>query len=91
MTKNELIARIAEKAGLTKAEAGKAFDGLIDTIEDVLVKEGKLVLTGFGSFKVEERKARVGRNPRTGEEMKIPATKVVKFSPGKGLKTAVAK
>ena len=64
-------------------------DGVADAVEDVLVKEGKLTLTGFGTFQVEKRKARVGRNPRTGKEIKIPATKVVKFRPGKLLKDAV--
>ena len=75
MTKAELVVKIAEKANLTKANAERALNAFIGAVEDVLVKEGKLTLTGFGTFQVEKRKARVGRNPRTGKEIKIPATK----------------
>jgi len=89
MTKAELVVKIAEKANLTKANAERALNAFIGAVEDVLVKEGKLTLTGFGTFQVEKRKARVGRNPRTGKEIKIPATKVCKFRPGKLLKDAV--
>ncbi|WP_419787951.1 HU family DNA-binding protein [Pseudodesulfovibrio sp.] len=89
MTKADLIVKIAEKANLTKANAERALNAFLETVEDTLVKEGKLTLTGFGTFNVDERKARVGRNPRTGDEIKIPATKVVKFHPGKVLKEAV--
>ena len=91
MTKAELVVKIAEKANLTKANAERALNAFIGAVEDVLVKEGKLTLTGFGTFQVEKRKARVGRNPRTGKEIKIPATKVVKFRPGKELKSRVEK
>jgi len=89
MTKADLIVKIAEKANLTKANAETALNAFLDTVEDTLVKEGKLTLTGFGTFQVDERKARVGRNPRTGAEIQIPAYKVVKFRTGKLLKDAV--
>lgn len=89
MTKADLIVKIAEKTGMTKANAERALNALLDSVEDTLVKEGKLMLTGFGTFVVDTRKARVGRNPRTGEEIQIPESKVVKFRPGKLLKDAV--
>ncbi|OIQ51578.1 DNA-binding protein HRL53 [Pseudodesulfovibrio hydrargyri] len=89
MTKAELVVKIAEKANLTKANAERALNAFLETVESTLVSEGKLTLTGFGTFAVELRKARVGRNPRTGLELKIPETKVVKFRPGKILKDAV--
>ncbi|MBT8764100.1 HU family DNA-binding protein [Desulfohalobiaceae bacterium Ax17] len=89
MTKAELVSKIAEKTGLTKADSEKALNAFLGAVEETLVKEGKLTLTGFGTFVVEERKERTGRNPRTGEEIKIPACKVVKFRPGKLLKEAV--
>lgn len=89
MTKAELIASMAEKADLSKNSAGKALEAFLSSVEETLVKDGKLTITGFGTFKVSERKARVGRNPQTGVEIKIPATKVVQFSCGKALKNAV--
>lgn len=89
MTKADLVAKIAEKAGITKADAERALNAFLESVEGALVSEGKLTLTGFGTFSVSERKERTGRNPRTGEEIKIPASKVVKFSPGKLLKDAV--
>ncbi|WP_457570631.1 HU family DNA-binding protein [Desulfovulcanus sp.] len=89
MTKAELVSKIAEKAGLTKADSEKALNAFLSAVEETLINEGKLTLTGFGTFVVEERKERTGRNPRTGEEIKIPACKVVKFRPGKLLKEAV--
>ncbi len=89
MTKADLIAKIAEHANTTKANAERALNAFLATVEGTLIKEGKITLTGFGTFVVEKRKARTGRNPRTGEKMKIPATKVVKFRPGKLLKEAV--
>ena len=89
MTKADLIVKIAEKAGLTKANAERALNAFLDSVEASLVSEGKLTLTGFGTFAVETRKARKGRNPRTGEEITIPASQVVKFRPGKLLKDAV--
>ncbi|EPR42236.1 histone family protein DNA-binding protein [Desulfovibrio sp. X2] len=89
MTKAELVAKIADKASTTKANAERALNSFLEAVEATLVKEGKLTLTGFGTFVVEERKARTGRNPRTGKAITIPATKVVKFRPGKLLKDAV--
>ena len=90
MTKAELIDQIASDAGLTKAEAGDTFDALINGIVAALKsKDAKISLTGFGTFSKSKRKARIGRNPRTGEEIKIKATNVVKFKPGKKLKEAV--
>jgi DNA-binding protein HU-beta len=89
MTKAELIEMVATKSGLSKADAEKAVNATLGAVEAGLISEGKVTFQGFGSFTVEERKARVGRNPRTGEEMKIAATNVVKFKPGKALKSAV--
>ena len=89
MTKAELIVKIADKANLTKANAERSLNAFIDAVEATLVKDGKLTLTGFGTFVVENRKARKGRNPRTGQEISIPAAKVIKFRPGKLLKDAV--
>lgn len=89
MTKAELVVKIADKAGMTKANAERALNAFLESVEDTLVKDGKLMLTGFGTFAVESRKARKGRNPRTGQEIEIPASKVVKFRPGKLLKDAV--
>lgn len=89
MTKAELISKIAEKSNMTKAASERALNACLASIEDILVNDGKLTLTGFGSFVVEQRKARKGRNPQTGMEITIPATKVVKFRPGKLLKEAV--
>lgn len=89
MTKADLIGKVATKAGLTKAEAAKALDSTIEAIKESLKKGEKVTLVGFGSFYVTKRKARKGRNPRTGQEIKIPATKIPKFSAGKSLKDAV--
>ena len=89
MTKADLVAKISEKAGVSKADGERALNAFLEAVESTLVSEGKLTLTGFGTFVVEERKARTGRNPRTGQEIKIPASKVVKFRPGKLLKDAV--
>lgn len=89
MTKAELIDKIAANAGLTKADAGKALDATIDSVKAALKKGQKVTLVGFGTFSVSKRKARKGRNPRTGAEIKIPATKVPKFTAGKTLKDAV--
>jgi DNA-binding protein HU-beta len=88
MTKADLVAKIADKASMTKAGAERALNSFLESVQDVLVKEGKLTLTGFGTFSVESRKERKGRNPRTGAAIKIPASKVVKFRPGKNLKDA---
>jgi len=89
MTKAELIDKIAAGASLTKADAGKALDATLDAVRMTLKKGQKVTLVGFGTFAVAKRKARKGRNPRTGQEIKIPATKVPKFTAGKTLKDAV--
>ncbi len=89
MNKAELISSIAEKSGLTKADAGKALDALLESVTEGLTGGDRIALVGFGSWTVEERKARTGRNPRTGEEIQIPAKKVVKFKAGAGLTDAV--
>ncbi|MBI5418577.1 MAG: HU family DNA-binding protein [Deltaproteobacteria bacterium] len=89
MTKAELVASIAEAADISKAAAEKALNGFIDSVGKTLKKGQKLALTGFGTFSVSNRKARVGRNPQTGEQIKIKAAKVPKFTAGKALKEAV--
>ncbi|VAX28080.1 DNA-binding protein HU-beta [hydrothermal vent metagenome] len=89
MTKSDLIDKVASDAGLSKADAGKALEAVLDNIRKSLKKNQKVTLVGFGTFSVTRRKARKGRNPRTGEEIKIAAAKVPKFIPGKGLKDAI--
>ncbi|GFN21758.1 HU family DNA-binding protein [Moorellaceae bacterium AZ2] len=91
MNKAELVASVAEKADITKKDAEKAVNALFASIEEALAKGDKVQLVGFGTFEVKERAARVGRNPRTGEEIAIAATKVPVFKAGKALKDAVAK
>ncbi|HEY5975049.1 MAG TPA: HU family DNA-binding protein [Geobacteraceae bacterium] len=90
MTKAELIDSVAKSANLTKAAAEKAVSGFIGAVADALKKGDRVTLVGFGSFEVSTRKARTGRNPQTGKEIKISAAKVPKFRPGKALKDAVA-
>ncbi len=89
MTKTELIDQIADDTNLTKIDVGKVLDVTINTIIDAVKGRDKVTLTGFGTFMAAERKAREGRNPRTGEPVSIPAAKVPKFVAGKGLKKAV--
>ncbi|MBP3731164.1 MAG: HU family DNA-binding protein [Mailhella sp.] len=89
MTKAELIAKIAEKGGMTKASAETSLKALIDSVEEVLASEGRIVLPGFGTLAVEERKERQGRNPATGAPITIPAAKVVKFKAGAKLKNQI--
>ncbi|ACM59772.1 DNA-binding protein HU-beta [Caldicellulosiruptor bescii] len=91
MNKTELISAMAEKSGLTKKDAEKALNAFVDAVTEALSKGEKVQLVGFGSFEVRERAERVGRNPQTQEEIKIPATKVPVFKAGKMLKDAVAK
>lgn len=86
MTKADLIEKIVVNAGMSKSLAERTINAFLDSVEDALVRDGKLSITGFGSFIVEERKARQGRNPRTGEPLMIPASKIVKFRPGKSCK-----
>ena len=89
MNKGELIDAIASAAGITKAQAGKALDGFIDSVTDTLKKGDKITLPGFGTFSIGERGARTGRNPQTGKEIQIEAKKVAKFKAGKKLSEAV--
>jgi DNA-binding protein HU-beta len=86
MTKAELVAEIAKKSELSKADAERAINSFVDVAKKTLKKEGRLALAGFGTFVVSKRKARKGRNPRTGETIKIKASKVVRFKAGKALK-----
>lgn len=89
MNKNELVAAVAEKASLSKADAGSAVEAVFDTITSELKGGGDVRLVGFGNYSVSHRGASKGRNPMTGAEVDIPARNVPKFSAGKGLKDAV--
>ncbi|ANB58006.1 DNA-binding protein HU [Anoxybacillus sp. B7M1] len=89
MNKTELINAVAETSGLSKKDATKAVDAVFESITEALKNGDKVQLIGFGNFEVRERAARKGRNPQTGEEMEIPASKVPAFKPGKALKDAV--
>ncbi|MBE5100316.1 HU family DNA-binding protein [Priestia aryabhattai] len=89
MNKTELVDAVATQAELSKQDAKKAVEALFETISNTLAKKEKIQLIGFGTFEVRERAARTGRNPQTGEEMTIPASKVPAFKPGKELKAAV--
>ncbi len=89
MNKTELIAEVAEKAGLSKKDAEAAVKAVIDSVTDALVDGDKVQLVGFGTFEVRERAARCGRDPRTGESMEIAASKAPAFKAGQALKDAV--
>lgn len=89
MNKTELIEHIAKSADISKAAATRSLDAMVGAIKVTLKKNGTVTLVGFGTFSVGKRAARVGRNPRTGEAIKIKSAKVPKFKPGKGLKDAV--
>ncbi|MCD5396268.1 MAG: HU family DNA-binding protein [Candidatus Pacebacteria bacterium] len=89
MTKQDLVEVLAKKTGCSKAHCNEYLNVLLDEITKALAKGKDVILTGFGTFTVVKRKARVGRNPRTGEEIKIPAMKVPRFRPGKSLKAKV--
>ena len=89
MNKAELIEEVAGQTGLTKRTSGKAVDAVVSAISDCLAKGEKVTLVGFGTLRVTKRKARVGRNPQTGESINIPAKKLPKFVPGKNLKNKV--
>ena len=91
MNKAELINAAAEKAGLSKKDTEAAINAAIDAISAALAQGDKVQLVGFGSFEVRARAARTGRNPKTKETIKIPASKVPAFKPGKALKDAVSK
>lgn len=90
MKKSELSAKIAEDTGMHKAEAARAVDALISIVTAALKQGESVTLTGFGTFEVRSRKPRTGRNPRTGAEIKIAASKVPGFKAGKALKDAVS-
>ena len=89
MNKTELVANVAEKAGLSKKDAEKALSAVIESIEEALVEGDKVQLIGFGTFEVKDRAARTGRNPQTGKEIKIAASRNPVFKAGKALKDAV--
>jgi DNA-binding protein HU-beta len=89
MNKQDLIAVVAEAGDLPKARAGEVLDAVFEAITKSLKKKNDVRLVGFGTFSTSRRKAGKGRNPRTGEEIKIPATTTVRFKAGKGLKDAV--
>ncbi|HET7629256.1 MAG TPA: HU family DNA-binding protein [Bacillales bacterium] len=89
MNKTDLINSVAESAQLSKKDATKAVDSVFETISSSLQQGDKVQLIGFGNFEVRERSARKGRNPQTGEEIQIAASKVPAFKPGKALKDAV--
>ena len=89
MNKVELVEVMAEKAGISKKDAEGALKAFISAVEGELKKGGKVQLVGFGTFEVSKRAARKGRNPQTGEEMKIKASKSPKFKPGKAFKDAL--
>ena len=91
MNKAELVAAVAEKAGLSKKDSEKAINAAFDSITAALAGGEKVQLVGFGAFEVKERNARVGRNPKTKEEIEIPASRVPQFKAGKALKEAVDK
>ena len=89
MNKNELIEAIADKTDSSKAQAARTVTALTETITEVLQKGDSISLPGFGTFEVRERSERTGRNPKTGEQLKIAASKVPAFKPGTTLKAAV--
>ena len=89
MNKNDLVGKIAQETGVTKTMAAKSLDTILSCITEVLAKGEGVQLVGFGTFQVASRKARTGRNPQTGKDIKIPAKTVPQFKPGKTLKDAV--
>lgn len=91
MTKSELIAKTAEKSGISKAAAEQAVNGLIDVVTEALVNGEKVTITGFGTFETRQRKERVCINPKTLEKIKVEANVVAGFKPGSALKNAVSK
>ena len=91
MNKAELVSAVAEKTGMSKKDSEKAVNAAFDTITEALAAGDKVQLVGFGAFEVKERGARIGRNPKTKEEIEIPASRVASFKVGKALKDAVTK
>ena len=90
MNKGQLVDRMAQSAGISKSAADRALNGFMEAVTEALSANEKITLVGFGTYSVFERKARTGRNPRTGEPMEIAAKKVVKFKPGTRLSESVA-
>ena len=90
MTKAELVGEIASEGGITKSQAGKAVDGFVSAVSGALSGGDKITLVGFGTFSVGTRSQREGRNPRTGEKIEIPASKIIKFKAGKTLLVELA-
>lgn len=89
MNKQEMVASVAEKSGLSKKDSEKAVNAFVEAIKEALANGQKVTIVGFGTFEVRQRQARTGRNPQTGEPMYIPAQKVPAFRPGKELKESV--
>jgi DNA-binding protein HU-beta len=89
VTKSEFIDQVASRSGLNKADAGRAVEAALDTIQDALVRGSDVAITGFGKFHVTERSARQGVNPATGEKIQIAASKAPKFTAGAALKSAI--
>ncbi|PID83368.1 DNA-binding protein HU [Candidatus Campbellbacteria bacterium] len=89
MNKGQLVEFIADKVGSTKADAERMLEAFMEAVTETLKKEDSVALTGFGAFSISHRKARTARNPKTGAEVKVPATKAPKFKAGKKLKEAV--
>ena len=89
MNKGDLVAAVAGDAGVSKSQAQAAVDSVFSNIEGTLADGGRVALVGFGTFSVSRRSARQGRNPRTGDAIRIPARKVARFTPGKALKDAI--
>ena len=89
MNKAELVAEVGKRTNLAKKDIGNVIDALVETITDTIKKGEKVALAGFGTFQVVQRKARTGLNPQTKETIQIPARKVPKFAPAKGLKEKV--
>ncbi len=89
MTKQEFVDQVADRAGLSKKDAGDAVDAFLNTVEDALTRGSEVSFSGFGKFSVSQRSAREGRNPATGERIQIAASRVPRFTAGAGLKKAV--
>ena len=89
MNKGDLVDNVAENAGLSRQQAESAVSAVLEAIEDALKSDDKVSLIGFGTFSVNERAARTGRNPKTGQSIQIAAKKVIKFKPGKSLSESV--
>ena len=89
MNKADLVNSLSEKTGLTKTKSNQAIDALVETISEALKSGDKVTLVGFGTFKTSQKETRMGRNPKTGESLEIPAKRVAKFKPGTDLSKSV--